>query len=230
MNKLVTTFYHLHKRSKGRYPEPPQQGHVSAPRSTVLRNLAHGMGLYTQSRGLSALVEMAEDFSNSGDWGGPNPTKDITALGFDLFCGRTNDNNLADDRDSWGRKGHWWFECGGQKLYSSYYGGTCREDLASGIALYSWTRLTAFNVPLSTLRLIRDGTNLFRDLERRMLTCVDYYAGNSCQEPRDKVYGLLSLANDSNLLSVDYGKSVQEVFLDVAKLILNTPRDIRRTM
>ncbi|KAH7072696.1 heterokaryon incompatibility protein-domain-containing protein [Paraphoma chrysanthemicola] len=47
---------------------------------------------------------------------------------------------------------------------------------------------------------------------------IKRYSGNHCADPRDKVYGLLGLVNDVNL-QPDYGKSVEEVFLDAVRAV-----------
>ena len=45
--------------------------------------------------------------------------------------------------------------------------------------------------------------------------CVMNFMWQRCEDPRDKVYGLLGLVRESERLTVDYGKSKQEVFLEV---------------
>jgi hypothetical protein len=37
-----------------------------------------------------------------------------------------------------------------------------------------------------------------------------------CEDPRDKIYGLQSLFAEENRVAIDYGKSVEEVYIDVA--------------
>ncbi|KAH6642531.1 heterokaryon incompatibility protein-domain-containing protein, partial [Boeremia exigua] len=43
------------------------------------------------------------------------------------------------------------------------------------------------------------------------------FAGYECENPRDKVYGLLGIVKPKERLEVDYTKSVQDVFLDAAR-------------
>jgi hypothetical protein len=47
------------------------------------------------------------------------------------------------------------------------------------------------------------------------------YCGGECDNPRDKVYGLMALTSESSRrqIVVDYDKSVEEVFLDAVRLI-----------
>jgi len=52
--------------------------------------------------------------------------------------------------------------------------------------------------------------------------CLLRYAGNECADPRDKIYGLLGLLKKHiGLPSVDYDKSLQEVFIDTAQCLLD---------
>ncbi|KAJ4986802.1 het domain protein [Stagonosporopsis vannaccii] len=53
-------------------------------------------------------------------------------------------------------------------------------------------------------------------------TCLGRYATHECQDPRDKVYGLLSLIDKQQRIAVDYNKSTEEVFLDVALYLFRT--------
>lgn len=46
---------------------------------------------------------------------------------------------------------------------------------------------------------------------------VYYFSAQHCKDPRDKVYGLLGLVKDNEKPEVDYGKTVQEVLLDVLR-------------
>ncbi|KAH7069437.1 heterokaryon incompatibility protein-domain-containing protein [Paraphoma chrysanthemicola] len=48
--------------------------------------------------------------------------------------------------------------------------------------------------------------------------CVERYSGNHCEDPRDKVYGLLGLVDEVDL-EVNYEKTVEEVFLDAMEVI-----------
>jgi len=51
----------------------------------------------------------------------------------------------------------------------------------------------------------------------RLQTLLETCERSLCQEPRDKVYGLLGLASDvdNGVISVDYSKSMFEIFVDV---------------
>jgi hypothetical protein len=45
------------------------------------------------------------------------------------------------------------------------------------------------------------------------------FSGYNCEDPRDKVYGLLGIVREKERLEPDYNKPVQEVFLDVARAL-----------
>ena len=45
------------------------------------------------------------------------------------------------------------------------------------------------------------------------------FSGYNCEDPRDKVYGLLGIVKEKERLEPDYNKPVQEVFLDVARAL-----------
>ncbi|KAF1926644.1 HET-domain-containing protein [Didymella exigua CBS 183.55] len=50
-------------------------------------------------------------------------------------------------------------------------------------------------------------------------TVVARYSSYQCENPRDKVYGLLGIVRSDERLEVDYNKLVQEVFLDAARAV-----------
>lgn len=50
-----------------------------------------------------------------------------------------------------------------------------------------------------------------------LLDCLRLFAHHKCEDPRDKVYGLMGLVKQEERLYVDYQKTPHEVFLDVLK-------------
>ncbi|KAF3038990.1 hypothetical protein E8E12_004196 [Didymella heteroderae] len=56
-------------------------------------------------------------------------------------------------------------------------------------------------------------------LSWRLQSTIMRFVHNDCQDPRDKVYGLLSLTTDGDVIEVDYNKSVAKVFLDTVNAI-----------
>ena len=101
----------------------------------------------------------------------------------------------------------------------------------------SWSTITGFvsavdamlerHVPSSVILLIGEAVQPKSGEERYLATCVHYFCSNQCQDPRDKVYGLLGLTNPLWNPDVDYNKRNDEVFWDTAKAIFNGPRDPR---
>jgi hypothetical protein len=54
---------------------------------------------------------------------------------------------------------------------------------------------------------------------RSFVNFILYYSGNQCSDPRDKVYALVGLIKKEETLTVDYAKSVSEVFIDTIKVL-----------
>jgi hypothetical protein len=67
--------------------------------------------------------------------------------------------------------------------------------------------------------LLRQGAPASHELWTLIILCQDH----QCQDPRDKLYGLLSLANDikDGEIEVDYSKSIFEVWEDVVQYYVN---------
>jgi hypothetical protein len=61
---------------------------------------------------------------------------------------------------------------------------------------------------------------------RDLVSCIDRYSLNDCQDPRDKIYALLGLVteHESARLDVNYDKPVEEVYFDAVKVIFNNFR------
>jgi hypothetical protein len=53
--------------------------------------------------------------------------------------------------------------------------------------------------------------------------CMKHFAQQECYDPRDKVYGLLSLVRKEDHIPVDYSKTMLEVFTDVMTILLKLP-------
>lgn len=50
--------------------------------------------------------------------------------------------------------------------------------------------------------------------------CVTRFARHKCEDPRDKVYGLMGLVEERDRLAIDYNKTKHEVFLDVMMALM----------
>ncbi|KAI0614919.1 HET domain protein [Pyrenophora tritici-repentis] len=48
---------------------------------------------------------------------------------------------------------------------------------------------------------------------------MSFYSSQECKDPRDKVYGLLGLVQGGHVPTVDYSKSLTEVFVDAVKAL-----------
>ncbi|KAF2030580.1 hypothetical protein EK21DRAFT_88896 [Setomelanomma holmii] len=54
---------------------------------------------------------------------------------------------------------------------------------------------------------------------RSLARCLGRYTGNISEDPRDRLYGLLGLADDSKNIEVDYSKAVYLVYYDGVKAL-----------
>lgn len=74
----------------------------------------------------------------------------------------------------------------------------------------AWKRISP-----NTQKLIRMTGNTGQRKESRELLDILSFSANTCYDPRDKVYGLMSLFEVEDKLKVDYDKPVFDVFVDV---------------
>jgi hypothetical protein len=61
-------------------------------------------------------------------------------------------------------------------------------------------------------------SNRSRFTEDILWHSLDWYGTMECQDPRDKVYGLLGLVQEEQRPEIDYNKPLEEVFLDVVAI------------
>ena len=54
-----------------------------------------------------------------------------------------------------------------------------------------------------------------------LMDCVSRFSSAECENPRDKVYGLLSMVHEEDRVVVDYEKSVLEVYLGFIQININ---------
>jgi hypothetical protein len=80
-------------------------------------------------------------------------------------------------------------------------------------------------VPASSIYLLAEAVGRKRNQKRALTTCIYYYSANLCQNPRDKVYGLLALIDETYRPVVDYNKSVEDVFCDAVIAMVRAPID-----
>lgn len=65
-----------------------------------------------------------------------------------------------------------------------------------------------------------------------LLDCLEQFSKHECRDPRDKIFGIMSLVYGEQRIEVDYAKSIQEVLLDVLRVALKPelPRTGRITL
>lgn len=93
------------------------------------------------------------------------------------------------------------------------------DDLISALQGSDNSRLP----PVGFLNSMLHGNQLYTSLIERgqgsLEYCIDRFSAYNCEDPRDKVYGLLGLVHEDDRLEVDYGKSTEEVFLQAVESI-----------
>lgn len=57
--------------------------------------------------------------------------------------------------------------------------------------------------------------------ERTLASCIVHYSKNECENPRDRLYALFGLANEADLVNVDYTKYVSLVYYDGVQMLYN---------
>jgi len=61
--------------------------------------------------------------------------------------------------------------------------------------------------------------------------CIKKFSANTCEDARDKVYGMMGIVREKDRFTVDYNKSVLEVFLDVVNMIKNVqPKTLKECL
>jgi hypothetical protein len=66
-------------------------------------------------------------------------------------------------------------------------------------------------------------------VDSELYTLVFHFCSNGCQDPKDKVFGLVALARSGSAITVDYNRSVEQVYLDaVHAMAVGTISDAHR--
>jgi hypothetical protein len=85
--------------------------------------------------------------------------------------------------------------------------------LDEGVKVYGTELQRHHGISQSTLSLFRERR---RGYDLNFGSCLAKFCSNECADVRDKVYGFVGLGRDEPAFSVDYTKSAQDVYLDVA--------------
>ncbi|KAK2671689.1 hypothetical protein RAB80_011768 [Fusarium oxysporum f. sp. vasinfectum] len=93
-----------------------------------------------------------------------------------------------------------------------FYGGASNDDFKASSAAQTFIRLRRNSNILHLLPLWNHLTS---------------FSNSKCQEPRDKVFGLLGFVGDKGQIEVDYVKPVVEIYVDAINLSLDTTPRIR---
>jgi hypothetical protein len=78
------------------------------------------------------------------------------------------------------------------------------------------------------LRLVTEYASAYQllmishDLPLTLHACIKLFHRSECQDPRDRVYGLMGLVFEGQRLEIDYSKSTHEVFSDVLVAFCST--------
>ncbi|EDU40699.1 conserved hypothetical protein [Pyrenophora tritici-repentis Pt-1C-BFP] len=90
----------------------------------------------------------------------------------------------------------------------------CWDDMCR-LVKQSQPALEMLNVPTPALSLLN---NYSIGTTWPLLGAFFSFGAGYCQDPRDKIYGLMGLVKTEHRLEVDYRKSLYEVLIDVVKL------------
>jgi len=85
-------------------------------------------------------------------------------------------------------------------------------------------------IPVASMFLVsytRRGPGMRRQMT--WMECINGFSANACGDPRDKVYGMMGIVKEEDRFTVDYNKSVLEVYIDMVNILKgkSTPHVIR---
>jgi hypothetical protein len=75
----------------------------------------------------------------------------------------------------------------------------------------------------SATLLLRESLN--KPQTRKLEDLISAFGSNICEDPRDKVYGFMGLVAPDDRLTIDYGKSVHQVFIELVLMICTACHD-----
>lgn len=73
--------------------------------------------------------------------------------------------------------------------------------------------------PMEFLNFMLLGMSKIERGQEPLWNCISKFSDYKCEDPRDRVYGLLGLVREDDRLEVDYSKSTEDVFLQVVMFI-----------
>jgi hypothetical protein len=89
------------------------------------------------------------------------------------------------------------------------------DDLVSALQGSGDSRLPPVEFLNSMLHGSHSDTSLIESGQGSLWYCINRFSAYDCEDPRDKVYGLLGLVSEGDKLEVDYNKSTEDIFLEV---------------
>jgi hypothetical protein len=107
-----------------------------------------------------------------------------------------------------------------------------KARIQCGLDYASWDDFDRFQYAFEQGRILTPQDDDFKDLKDSLPFKLDRhqvarpklkdilveYCTSQCSDPRDKIYGLVGLANDSNALKIDYSKSFFQIYKDIVLL------------
>ena len=82
------------------------------------------------------------------------------------------------------------------------------------------------NAPSSATALLSRRIHRGLKPSQSLYDAIKYFSNNGCQDPRDRVYGLLGIVREHERVVVDYSESVEEVYLSVLRVLSAWDRDV----
>ncbi|RDW87503.1 hypothetical protein BP5796_03197 [Coleophoma crateriformis] len=156
-------------------------------------------------------------------------------VGINVLQNHHNHGNTADERELCGRP-YW------QRVWVIQEIGTAENlHVCWGKNVEPWesffNRIHTAHPPNSewALKLDRHRQHRFNDSHNLLFNLVETYRDSQCQDPRDKIYGMMGLARDTfnSNLKVDYEKALFEVYGDVINFHYTSKTDslyVRRSL
>jgi hypothetical protein len=151
----------------------------------------------------------------AGDTAFPNRNAGVRAYGNFLSLSTTNLNAFSSlcEREYWSRL--WVVQ---EIVLAKELVVHCGFDVATWSSFSRALQVyQAYDRIKSSLPYLFESQRSDRYYECRFLNLLEAFQASKCTDPRDKVYGLLGLANDcgEEELVVDYSKTLYEVYRDV---------------
>jgi hypothetical protein len=77
----------------------------------------------------------------------------------------------------------------------------------------------------SILRALFTPDSVFKGEARTLGSCVLAFSGQGCENPKDRVYGLLGIVQEKDRFTIGYDKTLDQIYLDAVMAVGPHRRD-----